>query len=129
MLSDAYLRDFRRFMQSGVPLPVVSRQHGAYDASPGETPDLSASEEDETPPDRIEKWLTFLARRLTPEAWSALQQHLKKSRFDESDFATADGRHSSGSHAMDSAPHRRSGSAATRAFLRRFPAAANIRTN
>ncbi|MGA2493338.1 MAG: hypothetical protein ABSF67_10350 [Roseiarcus sp.] len=91
-------------------------------------------DDEETPPDGLETWLVFLSRRLTPEAWSALQQHLKKSYFDGAEAAFApppsSGRNlpAGAASAMDSAPGRR-GTAADRSFLRRYPAAANIRTN
>jgi hypothetical protein len=130
MLSDTYLAEFRRYMKSGVPFPVVSRQHGAYDASPGETPAL---EEEESPPDRVEQWLAFLARRLSPQDWAELQVLLKKSHFDGADAALATpaaaGRNlpAGAEKAMDSAARYRRGSPANRSFLRRFPDAAAIK--
>jgi len=147
MVSDAFLADFRRFMASGQPLPSPRQQRGpagAYDSALdpegtnkgewfGSLREQGAlDDEDETPPDRIEKWLTFLARRLSPEHWAQLQEGLKKPHFDAADesFAPRSSNLPAGAaKAMDSAIAHRRGLPATRSFLRRFPDAANIRTN
>ncbi|MDR3420108.1 MAG: hypothetical protein P4L80_02510 [Xanthobacteraceae bacterium] len=138
MVSDAFLDDFRRRMKSGAPLPSPRRQSGplgAYDASPGEMPNLSHfdEEDEETPPDRVAQWLAWLARKLSPSDWAELRENLRKSHFDAAAAAFAPppaaGRNlpSGAASAMDSAPNRR-GSVANRNFLRRYPGAANIRT-